>query len=124
MNKSNFPAISLIAAILSIGILFIPTNSINMYFIILFASFIIALVGIILGFIGKKAKKGMAIAGIIIGIISLLMAIIFTIGAFGIKSLKDCTDNGNGQSTCELMGQKIEVNTNLLSKDQFNKNNK
>lgn len=80
---------------------------------------LLAIAAIVLGFVGKSGAKGFSIAGIVIGIVSLIVLCLSIIGILGMKSAKNCVDKGNGMATCEYMGQEVEVPTTYLTEEQM-----
>ena len=87
------------------------------------AAMVCELLAIIFGFIGKKAAKGMSIAGIIIGIIMFIISIIVFAGFKLIMSAKDCVDNGNDTATCKLLDNDVESFNSKIKKFYFEKKN-
>lgn len=143
MSKNNkLSVLSLVIALISvIATLIIPEN--NLIIIGAPVCIIIAIVSIVLGFKGKKQiidsnekGKGLALAGIIIGFITIIWAGLGLIGILAIKNInftdealcpmdnlvKDCIDNKDGTSTCKYMEQlEIPCSTDKLKNSQFKK---
>lgn len=142
MQKNNVSSmLSLVIALISlIAVIFFPEN-----LVIVGASIciIIAVISIVLGFVGRKQikssnekGKGLALAGIIIGFVTVIWS---GLGIFGFLAMqdinfndsslcpmdnyvKDCVDNGDGTSTCKYMEQlEIPCSTDKLKDSQFKK---
>lgn len=143
MKKNNLMAIlSLVASILAFAVTFIWPDG-NTVVLGTSIAIIAAIIGIVLGFIGKKQikttnekGKGLAIAGIVIGFIAVIFSGVTLFGFFAIQDInyndaslctmdnmtKDCTDNGDGTSTCRYMdAYDILCSTDKLKDTQFKK---
>ena len=117
-NKKTLAICSLVLSIISLIPIIITPNSINGAEIFATIGIILAIAATILGFISKKDGKGLAIAGVVIGIISCIILCLSLIGFSAIKKATDCVDNGNDTSTCQFMDQNLEVPNSLLREDQ------
>jgi len=120
-TKKKLAIASLVASILSLIPNIVLPESLSLAQILIIVCIFIALAGVVLGFIGKSEAKGLSIAGIIIGIISCILLCFSLIGFFGMQNATDCVDNGNGFSTCNYLGQEIEVPNEYLREDQMKK---
>ncbi|MGM9877904.1 MAG: hypothetical protein ACI33S_04560 [Bacilli bacterium] len=118
-NKKKFAIASLTLSILSLIPLIISPESLTGAQIIVIVGIILGIIGIVLGFIGKSASKGLAIIGIVIGIISCVILCFSLIGFFSIGKATDCVDNKDGTSTCNYLGQELQVPTTMLREDQM-----
>lgn len=100
-----------------------------------------AITGTVIGFVAKKKIKisgekgnGIALAGIIIGIISAIFGIMSFLGFIAMQDInyndanlcpmdnltKDCIDNGDGSSTCRYMDvYDVPCSTDKLKGSQF-----
>lgn len=119
MNKKIFGILSLILSLAPCLIIFFPAKNLDTVVMFVIAAMVCELLAIIFGFIGKKAAKGMSIAGIIIGIIMFIISIIVFAGFKLIMSAKDCVDNGNDTATCKLLDNDVEIPTRLLKDSQM-----
>jgi len=120
-TKKKLAIASLVASILSLIPNIVLPESLSLAQILIIVCIFIALAGVVLGFIGKSEAKGLSIAGIIIGIISCILLCFSLIGFFGMQNATDCVDKGNGFSTCNYLGQEIEVPNEYLREDQMKK---
>ena len=120
-NKKNIAIASLVVSILSAATILISPSSMTGTLILIVTGVILAIVGTVLGFIGKKEAKGFAISGIVIGILSCILLCFSLIGVMAIQAATDCVDNGNGVSTCNYLGQELEVPTGMLTEEQMKK---
>jgi len=71
-TKKKLAIASLVASILSLIPNIVLPESLSLAQILIIVCIFIALAGVVLGFIGKSEAKGLSIAGIIIGIISVI----------------------------------------------------
>lgn len=120
-DKKIFGTISLVVAIMSIIVMLIPGESVNLAKTVSMISLIFALIAIILGFIGKKDAKKLSISAIVIGFIMLVFNLFALLGFSTIENAKDCVDNGDGTATCVVFGQETSIPTNQLTEDQMKK---
>lgn len=121
-NKKNFGTISLVLAILSVVVpTIISLDSLNAELIFVTVFLLFGIASVVFGFLGKKESKGLSIAGIVIGIISIILLCIGLAGMLMYKSATDCVDNGNKTSTCVIFGEKIEIPSSYLNDDQMKK---
>lgn len=120
-NKKKFAIASLVMSIVSLIPLIISPNSLNGTLVVVIIAIFVAIVSAIFGFIGKSASKGMAISGIVISIISCVVLCFSLIGFQAIKNATDCVDNGNETSTCNYLGEELEVPNSFLREDQMKK---
>ena len=118
MNKKLMGTLSLVFAVLSVILVFIPSKSLDTAMIITAVGVLIAVVGAVLGFIGKKENKGMALAGIIISIISFIVLVLALVGFAGMKNATDCVEKSDGVYNCKLFDQDIEIPGEYLREDQ------
>ena len=113
--------ISLILSIISlISSIFNPSPLI-LSEIFVFVGLILAIAGIVLGFLSVKEVKGMSIASICIGFISVVLLLLCFLGLVVIGSVKNCVDQKNGKSMCEFSGTEIEVSNTFLRENQKQK---
>ncbi len=120
-NKKKIAIASLTMSLLSLVPVIILPDSLTGAQIFIIVGILLALAGAVLGFIGKSASKGLAISGIVIGMISFIILALALVGTFAYKNATDCVDNGNETSTCNYMGQEIEVPNSMLREDQMKK---
>ncbi len=120
-NRKKIAIASLTLSLLSLIPAVIFPGSLTGAMIFTIIGIFIAIIGTILGFIGKSASKGLAISGIVIGIISCVYLCWLLIGYFVLKNATDCVDNGNGTSSCNSFGQELEVPNSMLREDQMKK---
>ena len=121
MNKKNLAVVSLVLSIISLVPFVWTPDSLDTAMIFCVVFVFIAIAGIICGFMGKSASKGMGIAGIVIGIIAIIVLGLSILGLAGMKSATNCVDQGNGMSKCEYMGQELEMPTSYVREDQKKK---
>ena len=121
MNKKSIAIASLILAIISLVPMIFAPNSLDGAIIYTIVFIIIAVVAVILGFVGKSASKGLGVAGIVIGMISVVLLGLAVFGYFGMKNATNCVDQGNGTYKCELLGQETEVPASFVREDQIKK---
>jgi MFS family permease len=121
-NKKIFGTISLVLAILSVVVpTIISLDSLNAELIFVTVFLLFGIASVVFGFLGKKESKGLSIAGIVIGIISIILLCVGLAGMLMYKSATDCVDNGNKTSTCVIFGEKIEIPSSYLNDDQMKK---
>lgn len=118
-NKKTLGILSFVLALLSLLSIFIPVDSLSIILVFITISFLVSIVSIILGFIGKKKAKGFGIAGIVIGLIAFLIIGLEFAGLLMIRNLKNCVDKGNGSAVCRVNGQDMEVPINYLKDSQM-----
>ncbi len=120
MKKDRRLAVaSLVLALIAlIPFIYLPSN-IKVAMAIVVICILVAVVGVVLGFLGKKQDKGIAIAGTIIGFVAIFILCITLFGLVVIKDAKDCVVKDDEVSTCEYMGQEIEIPNVLLTDDQM-----
>lgn len=122
MEKGKKLAIaSLVVSIMSLVPIIITPDSLTGAEIFVVVGIFLGVIGIVLGFIGRKEAKGLAISGIVIGIITCVILCISLIGFSAIKNATDCVDNGDETSTCNYMDQDLEVPNSMLREDQMKK---
>ncbi len=120
-SKKDMAKISLILSIISlISSIFNPSPLI-LSEIFVFVGLILAIAGIVLGFLSVKEVKGMSIASICIGFISVVLLLLCFLGLVVIGSVKNCVDQKNGKSMCEFSGTEIEVSNTFLRENQKQK---
>lgn len=120
-NKKFFGVASLVISLLSLIPVVISPDSLTGAEIFVVIGIILAIVGVVFGFIGKSLSKGLSISGIVIGFISCILLCFTLIGLTAIKNATDCVDNGNKTSTCSYLGTEIEAPNSLLRDDQMRK---
>ena len=122
MNKKNLAVASLVLSIMALVIpnVWLP-GSIDTAMIFCVVFVFVAIAGVVCGFMGKIASKGIGITGIVIGIIAVAILAFAMIGFAGMKNATNCVDQGNGSSKCEYMGQEVEVPTPYVREDQKKK---
>ena len=120
-NKKKIAVASLTMSLLSLVPVIISPESLTGTMAFVAVGILFAIVGVILGFIGKSASKGLSISGIVIGIISFGFLCMALVGFMAIKNVTDCVDNGDQTSTCNYMGVEIEVPNGMLSEEQMKK---
>lgn len=119
MNKKTFSVLSLILALAPFLMVFFPAKSIDTIVIFVVVAMVCELLAVIFGIIGIKGSKGMSIAGIVIGIIMVILSVIILSGLKLIQGAKDCVDAGNGKATCKIMDNDIEIPTRMLKDSQM-----
>ena len=119
MNKKTFAALSLILALAPFLTVFIPVKSIDIISILVIVFIVCELLAVIFGIIGIKGSKGMSIAGIVIGIIMVILSVVIFAGLKLIKDAKNCVNNGNGKATCKILDSDIDIPTFLLKESQM-----
>ena len=118
-NKRKMALVSLILAIISLVDLVFVADTIVQEEIIVLVCFVLAIVGAILGYISRKDGKGLAIAGMIIGIVSLVLTLLTLLGLTVYAKVGDCVDNGDKTATCKYNGQEVVVPINYLTDEQL-----
>ncbi len=121
MDKKKMGTASLVLSLVSLFPLLLSPSNIKTAEIFVVVFVILAIASIILGFMSKKEAKGLAISGIVIGIISLIFLCLALIGFVGISNATNCIDNGDETSTCMYNGVEIEVPNIYLREDQKEK---
>ena len=121
MNKKIFGILSLVFALSPITMFFIKSSSLDVATIAVIVYLFLAIAAIVCGFIGKKENKGLSIAGIVIGFISLIIMAFALIGFKIIKDSKDCVLISEDKYKCQVHGQEIEVPGIYLREDQIKK---
>ena len=121
MDKKKMAVASLTLSLVSLIPVVISPNSLTGALIFCIVGIFLGIIGVVLGFLGKSASKGLAISGIIIGIVSCLILCVALVGFAGMANSTDCVDNGDGTATCDFMGEKIEIPTDMLREDQMKK---
>lgn len=121
-KKKPFAIAALVLALLPIVLLlFIPVKTLDAIQTEVIVLLVMEVAAVVCGFLGVKASKGMAITGIVVGI---LFAFLFAMALLGFKVIRnatDCVDNGNGTATCQVMGQEMEIDKNMLTEEQMRK---
>jgi len=120
-KNKKFAIASLVMSIISLIPVIISPDSLSGAQIFVIIGIFCAIIAIVLGFLGKSASKGLAISGIVIGVLSCIVLCLAMIGFFGIKSATDCVDNGDETSTCSYLGEELIVPNSMLSEEQFKK---
>lgn len=120
-NKKKMAIASLIISIISLTPFIILPDSLSGTQIFVIVGILLAIAGAILGFVSKSEAKGLAIAGIVIGIISCVILCFSLICFIGIKNATNCVDNGNGTATCDYLGQELEAPISYLTEEQMKK---
>ena len=136
-GNNKLAVASLVLAVLAALIMFFwPDDNIIGYALIA----VCAIAAIVCGAVGKsqikKSKeegKGMATAGIIMGIVLVILIVMSYIGLQAIKDVSfndqvyckqvsSCVDNGDGTSTCLFMDElEMPCTTEYLTEAQFKK---
>ena len=120
MNKKFLGVASLVLAIISLVPFIVVPDTLSGAKTFIIVAIALAVLAIVLGFVGKKESKGLSIAGIIIGFISAILMSFSLIGYVGIEKASDCVDNGDGTSNCKYMGEDLEGVPNIyLREDQM-----
>ena len=121
-KRKPFAIAALVLALLPLALLlFIPVKSMSAIETEVIVLLVMEVAAVVCGILGVKASKGMAITGIVVGI---LLAILFAIALLGFKVIKnatDCVDNGDGTATCQVMGQEMDIDMNMLTEEQIRK---
>lgn len=93
MNKKFLGVASLVLAIISLVPFIVVPDTLSGAKTFIIVAIVLAVLAIVLGFVGKKESKGLSIAGIIIGFISAILMAFSLIGYVGIEKASDCVDN-------------------------------
>lgn len=118
-NKKSFAIASLVLSITSIVLyVFGVSESLKTTMIVVGISACIAIVGIVLGVIGRKEGKGFSIAGIIIGVLSFILLSMTLLSLYMLKEATNCVETENGTAICELLGTEVEIPINYLNEEQ------
>ncbi len=120
-NKKTLAIVALVLAILSLCPFVLGFETIKATMILECVALLFGACAAVLGFVSKKDAKGMAIAAIVIGIISVVFVGLSLLGLAAMSKATDCVDNGDGFATCQYMGQELEIPTDYLTEDQMKK---
>ncbi len=124
-NKKVFGIVSLVLSLLPVASLLYAAPSLNGEMIFIGVLLALAVVGLVLGFIGVKEAKGLSIAGIVISILMILYLLVMLIGLNGFAQAKNCVEKDDGTATCELVGETVEgIPVDYLRDDQMKKEDK
>ncbi len=121
IKKKTLAILSLVLSILSI-FPFLFAGSSNILILSIIGLFF-AIVGVILGFIAFKEAKGLSLAGIIIGIICIIILVLGISGLYLIQNLENCVDNNDGTATCTYSGVEVQVPIESLNENQMKEGN-
>jgi len=122
MNMKKMSIISLVLAIISIFTLFVGGGSISFIMGVYVVGIILAIGAVVLGSISlKDGRKKMSITSIVIGLIVAVMLFLALMGFVLMSKAEDCVNNKNGTSTCDVLGQEMEVENIFLEEDQYKK---
>lgn len=103
-RKSGFATAALVLGIIGICLSFIP--------ILNNAAFFLGILAVIFAFVSfaKKASKGKAIAGLILGILSVVITLsLQSSWAESLDKVSDDLDNAAGNNTEEILGNDVDV---------------
>lgn len=118
-SKKTMAITSIVLSIISLLGVFFEFDSLTLIKVIIGICILVAIIGIILGFISKKEEKKLSTAGIVVGFISFGLLVLTLMGIVLIENnAKNCVDNGKGISTCEYLGEELEVKTSWLREEQ------
>ena len=120
-KKKNLAIISLALSIIAFIPAFILPKSLEASQIFCLVFILIALIGIILGFLSRKEAKPIAVSGIVFGILAIILLGVIMFALFQIKNTKDCIDNGDGSATCEIWDDEIKLPIEYLTEEQLKK---
>ena len=118
MNKKVFGILSLVFALSPVTAVLIKSSDLGVVKTCVIVYFILAILAIIFGFIGIKAKKGLSIAGIIIGFLSVILMGLALLGLKAIDEAKECVKVDDDKYKCQAYGQEIEIPGMYLRDDQ------
>lgn len=81
---------------------------------------ILAIVGVVLGFMAKKEEKTLSLVGIIAGFIIIFILFMSLTGVYSMTIVNNCVRTQNDTTTCELNGVEMDnVPTSYLRDDQY-----
>lgn len=120
-NKKTLAILSIVLSVLSFLVVgFASATSLKITLAYFLTGLILAIVGVVLGFIAKKEEKTLSLVGIIAGLILVFIILFSSIGLYSMTIVKNCVRTQNDTTTCELNGVEINnVPTSYLRDDQY-----
>ena len=120
-NKKTMAILSIVLSIIAFLIVgFTPETSLKITLAFFVTGIILAIVGVVLGFMAKKEEKVLSLVGIIAGFIIIFILFMSLTGVYSMTIVNNCVRTQNDTTTCELNGVEIDnVPTSYLRDDQY-----
>ena len=120
-NKKTIAILSIVLSVIAFFIVgFTPKTSLKITLAFFLTGMILAIVGVVLGFMAKKEEKTLSLVGIIAGFIIIFILFMSLTGVYSMTIVNNCVRTQNETTTCELNGVEMDnVPTSYLRDDQY-----
>lgn len=120
-NKKTIAILSIVLSVIAFLIVgFTPETSLKITLAFFLTGMILAIVGVVLGFMAKKEEKTLSLVGIIAGFIIIFILFMSLTGVYSMTIVNNCVRTQNETTTCELNGVEMDnVPTSYLRDDQY-----
>lgn len=120
-NKKTIAILSIVLSVIAFLIVgFTPETSLKITLAFFLTGMILAIVGVVLGFMAKKEEKTLSLVGIIAGFIIIFILFMSLTGVYSMTIVNNCVRTQNDTTTCELNGVEMNnVPTSYLRDDQY-----
>lgn len=120
-NKKTIAILSIVLSVIAFLIVgFTPETSLKITLAFFLTGMILAIVGVVLGFMAKKEEKTLSLVGIIAGFIIIFILFMSLTGVYSMTIVNNCVRTQNDTTTCELNGVEMDnVPTSYLRDDQY-----
>ena len=120
-NKKTIAILSIVLSVIAFLIVgFTPETSLKITLAFFLTGMILAIVGVVLGFMAKKEEKTLSLVGIIAGFIIIFILFMSLTGVYSMTIVNNCVRTQNDTTTCELNGVEMDnIPTSYLRDDQY-----